>query len=196
LKKTVQKIRNQLAIQMLEIRSGQSGPLALAFLGRDGILSRWTANQTAGTIRLMAVRQHDPGLTGIDAIERALWRTLTAWPMVRAAWLFGSIATQSAGALSDVDVAVLGAGALSFDERARLAAELGRAAGRCCDVVMVEQASPVLSMAIVDTGRRFFCRDVDAADAWEDRALRHYLGTAELRRIVYRYVREDLSAGR
>ena len=144
----------------------------------------------------MAVQRHAPGLAGVEEIERALSSTLDAWPMVRAAWLFGSVATQSGGPLSDVDVAVLGAGALSFDERARLAVELGRAAGRCCDVVMVEQASPVLSMAIVDTGRRFFCRDADAADAWEDRALRQYLGTAELRRIVYSYVREDLRAAR
>jgi predicted nucleotidyltransferase len=144
----------------------------------------------------MAVERHALGLAAVEAIERALSSTLDAWPMVRAAWLFGSVAAQGGGPLSDVDVAVLGAGALSFDERARLAVELGRAAGRCCDVVMVEQASPVLSMAIVDTGRRFFCRDADAADAWEERALRQYLGTAELRRIVYSYVREDLRAAR
>jgi predicted nucleotidyltransferase len=145
---------------------------------------------------VMAVQQHAPRLAGIEEIERALSCTLEAWPMVRAAWLFGSVATESAGPLSDIDVAVLGAGSLSFDERARLAVELGRAAGRHCDVVVVEQAQPVLAMAIVDTGRRFFCRDVDAADAWEDRALRQYLGTAELRRIVYSYVREDLRATR
>lgn len=144
----------------------------------------------------MGTQQDDPGLAGVAEIERALSCALEAWPKVRAAWLFGSVATQSAGPMSDIDVAVLGAGALSFDERAQLAVELNRAAGRCCDVVMVEQVSPVLSMAIVDTGRRFFCRDVDAADAWEDRALRHYLGTAELRRIVYSYVREDLRAAR
>jgi len=94
------------------------------------------------------------------------------------------------------DVAVLGANALGFEERARLAVELGRAAGRSCDVVVVEHASPALAMAIVDTGRRFVCRNAAAADAWEDRALRRYLGTAELRRIVYAYVREDLDAAR
>lgn len=144
----------------------------------------------------MAPERHTPGLARVEEIERSLSSTLDAWPMVRAAWLFGSVATGSGGALSDVDVAVLGAATLSFDERARLTVELGRAAGRCCDVVMAEEASPVLSMAIVDSGRRFFCRDADAAGAWEDRALRRYLGTAELRRIVYSYVREDLRAAR
>jgi len=144
----------------------------------------------------MTVQGFNTDLPGIPEIERALAHALDAWPSIRAAWLFGSVATGSAGPLSDVDVGVLGAGALSFDERARLTVDLGRAIGRACDVVVVEHASPVLGMAIVDTGRRFLCRDPDAADAWEDRALRRYLGTGELRRIVYGYVRGDLREAR
>jgi len=136
------------------------------------------------------------GLAQVDEIERALAGVLDRWPLVRAAWLFGSVATGESGPLSDIDVGVLGAGVLSFDERAQLTVDLSRAAGRSCDVVLVEQASPVLGMAVVDTGRRFLCRDADAADAWEDFALRRYLGTAELRRIVYGHVRDDLRAGR
>jgi len=144
----------------------------------------------------MTARGGGEDLERIDDLERALARALAAWPTVRAAWLFGSVATGSAGALSDVDVAVSADHTLSFDERSRLVVDLGRAIGRSCDVVDVSQASPVLAMAIVDTGRRFLCRDADAADAWEDRALRRYLGTNELRRIVYDYVREDLLARR
>jgi predicted nucleotidyltransferase len=135
-------------------------------------------------------------MTTLDRnVEGPLARALEAWPAVRAAWLFGSVAEGSTGPLSDVDVAVLGCAGLSFDERAQLAVELARAAGRPCDVVPVEQASPVLGMEIVRAGRRFFCRDPDAADAWEERALRRYLGTAHLRRIVYQHVREDLRRG-
>jgi predicted nucleotidyltransferase len=147
-------------------------------------------------MRTVSAQEHRNAIPHAEELERTLTRVLDGWPMVRAAWLFGSVATASAGPLSDVDVAVLGAGALSFDERARLTVDLSRAAGRSCDVVLVEQASPVLGMAIVDTGHRFLCRDADAADAWEDFALRRYLGTAELRRIVYSYVREDLRSGR
>ena len=130
-----------------------------------------------------------------DSLEEALARVLAAWPAVRAGWLFGSMAEGSAGPLSDVDVVVLGCASLSFDERAHLAVELTRATGRSCDVVSVEHASPVLGMEIVRCGKRFFCRDVDAVDAWEDFALRRYLGTANLRRIVYSHVREDLVNG-
>jgi len=133
----------------------------------------------------------DPG----DASAQSLARALQVWPTVRAAWLFGSVAEGSAGPLSDVDVAVLGCAALSFDQRAQLAVDLSRAAGRPCDVVLVEHASPVLAMEVVHSGRRFFCRDADAADEWEDFALRHYLGTANLRRIVYEHMREDFGSG-
>jgi len=132
----------------------------------------------------------------VDGLERDLARVFEAWPMIQAAWLFGSVASGDAGPLSDVDIAVLGGAPFSLDDRAQLAADLATAAGRPCDVVMVEQASPVLGMAIADTGRRFLCRNADAADAWEDFALRRYLGTAELRRIVYGYVRDDLRAPR
>lgn len=132
----------------------------------------------------------------VEEVETGLRGVLERWPSVRAAWLFGSLATGTAGPLSDVDVAVLGASGLTLDERARLAAEMGRAAGRSVDLVVAEEASPVLAMALLETGRRFLCRDVDHADSFEDRVLRRYLGTVELRRIVNAYVREDLRAGR
>ncbi len=132
----------------------------------------------------------------IEELERSLAQVLDAWPIVRAAWLFGSIAQSMDGPLSDVDVAVLGAGSLSFDERAQLAVDLTRAAGRPCDVVAAEHASPVLAREIVDTGHRFLERDPLAADAWEDSAIRRYLGTGHLREIVYQYVREDLGTVR
>jgi predicted nucleotidyltransferase len=144
----------------------------------------------------MSASDREAELGRVEAIEAALAGVLASRPCVRAAWLFGSVATGSAGQLSDVDVALLGCGDLSLDDRAELIADLSRALGRSVDVVCVEQASPVLGLAIVDEGRRFLCRDADAADAWEDFALRRYLGTAELRRIVYSYVREDLLASR
>lgn len=131
-------------------------------------------------------------LPPLDELEHRLARALAGWPSVRAAWLFGSVADGSAGPLSDVDVALLGCAHLSFDERAQLAVALERVAGRRCDVVAVERASPVLGAEIVRGGRRFFCREPRAADAWEETALRRYLDTAQLRRLVHEYVRADL----
>jgi predicted nucleotidyltransferase len=138
---------------------------------------------------------NDPMTERTRCPEESLARVLEAWPTVRAAWLFGSAAEGSTGPLSDVDVAVLGCAALSFDERAQMAVELARAVGRPCDVVAVEHASPVLAMEIVRSDRRFLCRDSDGADEWEDFALRRYLGTAGLRRIVYQHMRQDFGSG-
>lgn len=144
----------------------------------------------------MTSRLQPSEIAHVEDVEAALRGVLEQWPSVRAAWLFGSVVTGGAGPLSDVDVAVLGAAALTLDERARLGADMGRAVGRAVDLVFAEEASPVLAMALVETGRRFLCRDVDRADSFEDAALRRYLGTAELRRIVNAYVREDLGAWR
>jgi predicted nucleotidyltransferase len=128
----------------------------------------------------------------LDEMERALTRVLETWASVRAAWLFGSVVEGGMGPLSDVDVAVLARDRLSFDDHAQLTVDLAAAVGRRCDVVPVEQASPVLGMEILRSGRRFFCRENEAADAWESAALTRYLGTAELRRLVQGYVRSDL----
>ncbi len=148
----------------------------------------WEKRGETATIPLMSAPD--------STLEQAVARVLDRWPTISAAWLFGSVATGTDGPLSDVDVAILGGATLTFDERAQLTVELTRAAGRTCDVVVAEHASPVLAMAIVDTGHRFLTRDTDAADAWETRALERYLGTVELRRIVYAYVREDLRNAR
>jgi predicted nucleotidyltransferase len=129
-------------------------------------------------------------------LEAHLREALRAWPRIIAAWLFGSAAVGTLRADSDVDVGVLGASGMSFDERAALAADLSRAAGRRCDVVAVESASPVLGMEIVSQGHRFHCLEQRAADAWEDRALRRYLGTASLRRFVNAEVAESLAGRR
>ena len=128
-------------------------------------------------------------------LERALSAALEAWPSVRAAWLFGSVASGEAGPMSDVDVAVLGGAGLDLDELAALSVDLSRAAGRPCDLVCVERSSPVLGMEIVRANRRFLTRSADAADAWEDRALRRYLGTAHLRRMVHEDLQRRIAAG-
>ena len=132
----------------------------------------------------------------VDALIQALRAVLEQWPAVRAAWLFGSRVAGTAGPLSDVDVGVLGLASATLDDLALLSTELGRAAGVKTDVVVVERASPVLAMQISGGGVRFYAPDDGAADDWEERALRRYLGTAELRKIVSSYVSADLSERR
>lgn len=134
--------------------------------------------------------------TALSSLTAAIESTLSRWDCVRAAWLFGSAADGTSGPLSDVDVAVLGCAELSLDRLALLAAELERACGRPVDVVVVERSSPVLAFEVLSHGVRLSSRDPALADEWEDRALRRYLGTQALRRIVYEDVRADFSEKR
>lgn len=132
----------------------------------------------------------------MSTLVGAIESTLLRWEPVRAAWLFGSAADGTSGPTSDVDVAVLGCAALPLDRLAQLAADLERACGKPVDVVVVERASPVLAFEVVSRGIRLSSREPDAADDWEDRALRRYLGTRALRRMVHEHVRADLSEKR
>jgi len=87
-------------------------------------------------------------------------------PGVVAAWLFGSAAAGRMHAESDVDVGVLLDRAVHpteddrFDARVALATELADALGdRAVDVVVLDDAPPLLAARIVTEGRLLVCRD-------------------------------------
>jgi predicted nucleotidyltransferase len=81
------------------------------------------------------------------------------------AYLFGSEAEGRAHRESDVDVGVV----LQYDQhptmrdrfetRLRLCAELGVALGREVDVIVLNDAPPLLARRVVLFGHRVFCRD-------------------------------------
>jgi predicted nucleotidyltransferase len=89
-----------------------------------------------------AVRTRDPRLTN------ELAAALAAFPGIRLAILFGSRARGTEGAGSDVDVAVLGAGA----DAPEVAAALSQAVGKEIDVVPLEDPSIPLQEALVRDG--------------------------------------------
>jgi len=92
---------------------------------------------------------------------------------VISAYLFGRHATGTAHRESDVDVGVLldwqafPDAAARFDERVRLVAVLVGALHRNdVDLVILNDAPPQLARHVLTTGRRVFCRDVDADHAF------------------------------
>ena len=91
---------------------------------------------------------------------------------VASAYLFGSEAEGRAHRESDVDVGVLLHFAhhpthrARFEARLRLAAELGAALGREADVIILNDAPPLLARRIVLDGRRVFCADAEADHAF------------------------------
>jgi predicted nucleotidyltransferase len=110
-----------------------------------------------------------------DVIEGALasfFAERTEMP-VASAYLFGSEAEGRPHRESDVDVGVLldrsraGDAGARFDLRIRLGSELISVLHRNeVDVVVLDDAPPLLGRRIVTEGRRVFCRDAEADHAY------------------------------
>ena len=108
----------------------------------------------------------------MDAIARAVTPVWQAHPGVLSAYIFGSHATGRPHRESDLDVAVLldrgvyPTARARFDARLRLTGDLGRAAG-CppIDLVVLNDVPPTLARAILNGGRRIFCRNAEADHA-------------------------------
>jgi predicted nucleotidyltransferase len=120
---------------------------------------------------------------------------------VVAASLFGSQATGTAGPLSDVDVAVWLDPALDASARLDLRLKLSTAAARAVgsedvDVVVLNDASPLLQHRAQRSGVPLVERDRGARVRLESRALLDYLDTKPLREELARGVRDRIAEGR
>jgi uncharacterized protein len=115
----------------------------------------------------------------VGEIAERLARTLAARPEVLEAYLFGSQATGRAQPHSDVDVAVYvdegrAAGA-GYGYAAELTAVLMSALGsNAVDVVVLNQAPPVLYHRVLRDGRRLLARDPARTTTREGYALSRY----------------------
>jgi len=102
-----------------------------------------------------------------DSIREAFERLASRG--VVSAYLFGSHARGSAHRDSDVDVGVIldyavhATRASRFDERVRLGSELiGALCVNAVDLVVLNDAPPLLARRVVLDGRQVYCADVDA----------------------------------
>jgi len=129
-----------------------------------------------------------------EELERAAQR-LARDRRILAIWGFGSKARGKARPGSDVDVAVLLDGEISLVEELRLRAEVVETLRRDdVDLVVLNQAPPLLRYEVIAAGARLFARDEEAADRYEERAARECFDTAHLRRTQQRLAREAREA--
>jgi len=141
----------------------------------------------------------------MDEVVERLRAFASEHPEVVAVYVFGSEASGSAGALSDIDIALL----LDEDALARLSDEqpLGATAHYTAtlqavlrrpdaDVALLHQASPLLAHRVIDQGELVFCRDDRARAAFHARALMRYLDTRPLRQLGRTYLRRRLAEDR
>lgn len=130
-------------------------------------------------------------MTGIDGIRGVLDRRAD----VRLAYVFGSVARGRARPRSDVDVAVLCAGASAPRVLDQLTEELEDAAGRRVDLIDLATAPPLLAHQVVSTGTCIVCRHPSERAAFETRTVLRYLDTAHLRKIQHGYLAKRAQAG-
>jgi predicted nucleotidyltransferase len=107
-----------------------------------------------------------------DHAEDAIRQFCDGEPSVVSAYLFGSRAEGRTHRESDLDVGLLlaydrGAGAaVRFALRVRASAKLRESTGIATDVVILNEAPPMLARRIVTQGRRLFCRDPELDHAF------------------------------
>ena len=107
----------------------------------------------------------------------ALRAALESDPKVAYALVFGSTATGTRRAASDIDIAVaLARGArLAPLEVGALIARLEQAAAGSVDLVLLDEAPPGLAYRVFRDGRVVFVRDQQALKARRARAILEYL---------------------
>jgi predicted nucleotidyltransferase len=137
----------------------------------------------------------------IDSAARSRLAEALDQEGVVAAMLIGSQARGTAGPLSDVDVAVWHEPGLDPAARLRLRLDLMAAATKALgtdevDVVLLNDATPLLRHRAIRDARRLVDRDPKARVRFEARALLDYLDTAPLRAELSRGLRHRIEEGR
>jgi predicted nucleotidyltransferase len=129
------------------------------------------------------------GPPGVNDLAFRIERALRSRPEVLEAYLFGSRARQDSQAHSDIDVAVYldrsAPSETAYGCRAELASSLMTAlASNAVDVVILNEASPLLYHRVLRDGMRLFARDLKAATTREGRAISRFCDYAvQLRKI-------------
>jgi uncharacterized protein len=120
-------------------------------------------------------------------------------PEVTSAYVFGSVARGTAGRLSDLDLAVL----VSDDVADRLLLRLDLIAEITAllsterlDLVILNDASPLLAHRAFTRGVPLFVRDTQRDRDFRDRATHRYLDTGPLRELQARALTRRLDEGR
>lgn len=133
----------------------------------------------------------------MEMLER-LKQQAASCPELKLAVLFGSTARGHARPRSDVDLGIL-LDPYSPDLRFRIEAELGRAAGRPVDVILLDDAPPLLRFEIAREGILLFQRDDHLWTDFKARAMVDWWDWAPTHRMiaagVVRRLRERIARG-
>jgi len=131
-------------------------------------------------------------------LEDRLRQTAASFPEAKLVALFGSTARGQARPKSDVDLGVL-LDPYSPELRFRVEAALGRTAGRTVDVVLLDDAPPLLRVEIARDGVLLFQREDSLWTDFKVRAMVDWWDWAPTHRMiaagVARRLREQVDRG-
>lgn len=122
----------------------------------------------------------------MDPLEQVVSEYFAAYPTVQAVYVYGSVATESAGAESDVDLGILCPFEHRIDgwSRLQMAEDLAERLGHPVDLVDLTEASPILGMQVLRKGRLIYCRDMRFVHNFFVRTVNQYADLKQVRRTV------------
>ena len=128
-------------------------------------------------------------------LEEALNRLnrLFATKQVALAYLFGSYAAGTNDLSSDLDLAVLMADQKNQDKKLYLqlfSAIQQTLSTERFDLLNLDDASPLMKMEIVRSGRIIYARTEDELNNFEMKTIQEYLDTAYLRKVQNNYLKK------
>ena len=120
---------------------------------------------------------------------------------IQAAYIFGSVATGRVRQNSDIDVAVLlndrVPAAEFFPRRLKLMSELGAAVHRSdVDVIILNQATPLLAHRILSRGKLIFERSASARVRFQVNTANRYADLVPAFETYIRYLKKSVREGR
>lgn len=133
-------------------------------------------------------------------VARAVARCASRRREVAAAYVFGSVATGRTRKESDVDVAILLARPLpasrALSYRLKLMADLGSALHRPdVDLVLLNDASPLLAHRVLSKGRLVFERSRSARVRFQVRTASRYADVIPMYETQIRYLKRQARSG-
>ena len=124
-------------------------------------------------------------------LEERLRQVAASWPEIRLAVLFGSTARGESGPASDVDIGLI-LEPYSAEVRFRVDAQLGRAAGKEVDTVLLDDAPPLLRFEVTRDGALLFEREEGLWTSFQAKAMVDWWDWAPTARMIQKAIIEDL----
>ena len=136
-----------------------------------------------------------------SSIQKAVTGCVASEPGVLAAYVFGSVAAGRTRPGSDVDVAVLLRDEMGSNQRFRcrlkLIADLGSALRRSdVDVVVLNEASPLLAHRVLSKGKLVFERSASARVRFQVMTANRYADMVPAFETYIHYLKKSVREGR